>query len=152
MAANLPELYNNVGPVGDRQEKERCSVHRPNATQTRTYTKGKKGHLKQACTIGFPMEYTRTMFTILLTGLVHKQAGFLKKWTKNTRNKTSTLEKDNRHQRTRFHINGVCQTTRLLFAKSAICSKNRTLSAITLLLCCPKQGHFQKEKDCRSRK
>lgn len=38
MAANLPELYkNNVGPVGDRGERERCSVHSPNATQMRNY-------------------------------------------------------------------------------------------------------------------
>lgn len=57
MAANLPELYkNNVGPVGDRQEKQRCSVHSPNATQMRNY---KNTHFSHACTTGFHIVFAK---------------------------------------------------------------------------------------------
>lgn len=50
MAANLPELYkNNVGPVGDRQEKERDVLYTALMPLKWEITKKKRTDTSQSC-------------------------------------------------------------------------------------------------------
>lgn len=74
MAANLPELYkNNVGPVGDRREKERDVLYTAlMPLKWEIYKKKKKEqtYLNHACTTGVHIVLNRSVSTNWLTRLV----------------------------------------------------------------------------------
>lgn len=71
MAANLPELYkNNVGPVGDRREKERDVLYTAlMPLKWEIYKTKEQTYLNHACTTGVHIVFLQTDWR----DLFHKQ-------------------------------------------------------------------------------